>query len=134
MRLGKFMLIMLCICYFLLFFLIFLLLFGQRSSVMHTLSFQREDVKKKSENLKQNLEPLWQYMYYTFQIYSIQCAVIQKLRLSNKKLRWRGVQMICSNYHFVVKGLSFLFSYTIINFNGLIEMQTVSSIYTIYFA
>lgn len=85
--------------------LIFLLLFGQRSSVMHTLSFQREDVKKKCENLKQNPEPLWQYMYYMFQIYIIQCAVIQKLRLSNKKLRWGGgVQMICSNYHFVVKG------------------------------
>lgn len=38
--------------------LIFLLLFGQRSSVMHTLSFQREDVKKKCENLKQNPEPV----------------------------------------------------------------------------
>lgn len=46
--------------------LIFLLLFGQRSSVMHTLSFQREDVKKKCENLKQNPEPLWQYMYYMY--------------------------------------------------------------------
>lgn len=78
--LGKFMLINLYVIFA--FLLLFLLLFGQRSSVIHTWPFHREDVKKTSENrerLKQSLIPLGQY--YMYPIFSIHCTMIQKLML-----------------------------------------------------